>query len=155
MIDCEDRTRQMSTVLNIENLTEIDKDYDILKYETMAKRFKEKFDVIVNEVLDDTEQECATDGAFVTLSDKLKSLFNLNRAIFDTLMEAIRQLSIINSHYKRNYQIMSDMHENLQFSSSDDEIENEEIAIEHDQPPRVKWINAMFTPFWYLKGRRG
>ena len=91
----------------------------------------------------------------MTLSDKLKSLFNLNRAIFDTLMEAIRQLSIVTSHYKRNYQIMSDMHENLQFSSSDDEIEDVEIAIEHERPPRVKWINAMFTPFWYLKGRRG
>lgn len=130
-------------------------DIDIDKYEVMAKGFKQKFDIIVNEVLEDTEQECATDGAFVTLSDKLKSLFNLNRAIFDTLMEAIRQLSIVTSHYKRNYQIMSDMHENLQFSSSDDEIEDVEIAIEHERPPRVKWINAMFTPFWYLKGRRG
>ena len=155
MIDCEYRTRQMSTVLNIENLTEIDKDYDILKYETMAKGFKEKFDVIVNEVLDDTEQECATDGAFVTLSDKLKSLFNLNRAIFDTLMEAIRQLSIINSHYKRNYQIMADMNDGLQYSSSDAENEDVDVEIATEQPPRVKWINAIFTPFWYLKGRQG
>lgn len=149
----------MSTVLNIEDLTKIDKEHDIEKYETMAKGLKKKFDLIVNEVLDDTEQECTTDGAFMTLSDKLKSLFNLNRAIFDTLMEAIRQLSIINSHYKRNYQIMADMNDGLQYSSSDAENEDEdvdvEIATEYEQPPRVKWINAMFTPFWYLKGRQG
>lgn len=146
----------MATVLNIDDLTEIDKEHDIQKYETMAKGFKEKFDIIVNEVLDDTEQECTTDGAFMTLSDKLKSLFNLNRAIFDTLMEAIRKLSIINSHYKRNYQIIAEMNDGLQCSSSSDtENEDEEIATHHEQPPRVKWINAIFTPFWYLKGRQG
>ena len=146
----------MSTVLNIEDLTEIDNEHDIEKYETMARGLKQKFDTIVNEVLEDAEQECTTDGAFMTLSDKLKSLFNLNRAIFDTLMEAIRTLSIIKSHYKRNYQIMADMNDGLQHSSSDAENVDVdvEIATEHEQPPRVKWINAMFTPLWYLKGRQ-
>ena len=151
---------------NMNDTFKMEQEHDVQALEKRAKDLQRRFDAVVNEVLEDTEQACDTDGDYVLLSGKLRLLFNLNRSIFDTLMEAVREVSIIMSHYKRNYHLMADMNhalkeERVGFDAAHDTAYDAAHDTAHDadehlqQPPRMRWLSSLFTPLWYVRGVRG